>query len=173
MARRLVDDPEAFSQLYDLYCDRIYGYLLHRLSNPEDSADLTQRIFLKAFRVRSQYRPNRGSFATWIFAIARSQANSFSSTRKESQPLSTIPEVAMGASQGPDEAPLQVDEIDRLREFVGRLNPGDRELIVLRFDAGLQVPEIATVVGSSMEATKKRLQRTLKRLKDMYDDQPK
>ena len=172
LARDLADDPDAFAQLYDVFCDRIYGYVLRRIGDPDDSADLTQQIFLKAFRVRSQYRPDRGSFASWIFAIARSQTSSFGGRRRRDSVLSLVPEAALPSGQGPGEQSLQIDDADRLRACVKRLGPRDQELIGLRFGADLTVPEIAVVVHKNTEATKKQLQRALRRLQEMYDDYP-
>ena len=170
LARRLADDPDAFAQLYDAFCDRIYGYVLRRIGDPDDSADLTQQIFLKAFRSRGQYRPDRGSFASWIFAIARSQTTSFGGRRRRESALSAVPDAAMPSEHGPGEQSLEIDEADHLRACVKRLGPRDQELVELRFDDGLTVPEIAAVVARNPEATKKQLQRALKRLKEVYDD---
>jgi RNA polymerase sigma-70 factor (ECF subfamily) len=170
LAKRLSYDAEAFAQFYDLYCDRIYRYVLSRVGNTEDAADLTQQIFLKAFRARGQYRSDRGSAASWIFTIARSQANSFQSRRRTDSTLSDVPESLMPASQGPGETSIQIDDVDRLRACVNLLGSQDQELIRLRFGADLKVPEIAIVVNRKPEAAKKQLQRALKRLKEMYDD---
>lgn len=173
LARHLADDPEAFAQLYDIHCDRIYRYVLHRIGNRDDSADLTQQIFMKALRARDRYQPNRGSFASWIFAIARSQVISFGGRQRTDFALSAVPEASVPSSQGPGDSTLQIDETERLRACVGRLGTRDQELIGLRFDADLTVPEMAAVVHRNVEATKKQLQRALKRLQETYDDDPR
>ena len=76
----------------------------------------------------------------------------------------------MGSHPGPDAEPIQVDEFDRLRTCLRQLEPRGQELILLRFESGLTVSEISTVIGKTTEATKKQLQRTLKRLREVYDD---
>src|SRR5205809_938268 len=57
-----------------------------------------------------------------------------------------------------------------LRALLGALGPDTRELLALRFAAGLTFVEIAAVVGKSEAATKKRLARTLQSLKEHYHD---
>ena len=65
---------------------------------------------------------------------------------------------------------LQREDIVRLRALLGALDPDTRELLALRFAAGLTFAEIAAVIGKSEAATKKRLARTLQSLKEHYHD---
>ena len=161
---------EAFESLYDEYRDRVYWYLLRRTGSVEDAADLTQEVFLKAFRIRDQYRVDRGSVASWLLTISRSLANTFGSSSRPTVDWAVLPEATMGFHPGPDADPIQVDEFDRLRTCLRQLEPRGQELILLRFESGLTVSEISTVIGKTTEATKKQLQRTLKRLREVYDD---
>lgn len=59
-------DPVAFGKLYERYRDRIYWYLIARTYSEEDAADLTQQVFLRAMDALKQYRPQKGSFLTWL-----------------------------------------------------------------------------------------------------------
>jgi RNA polymerase sigma-70 factor (ECF subfamily) len=77
-------DPSAFETLYFRSRNRVYLYLLRRLGNVDDAADVTQQVFLKALSSRSQYRSEKGSFAAWLFAIAHNSANSTLKRRKPS-----------------------------------------------------------------------------------------
>ena len=54
--------------------------------------------------------------------------------------------------------------------LLARLGPREQELIHLRFEIGLRIPEIASAIGISNDAAKKAMQRTLKKIKDMYHD---
>jgi RNA polymerase sigma-70 factor (ECF subfamily) len=162
--------PEVFERLYDEYRDRVYWYLLRRTGRPEDAADLTQEVFLKAFRIRDQYRVDRGSIASWLLTISRSLANTFGSSRRPTVDWAVLPEATMGFHPGPDADPIEVDELDRLRTCLRQLEPRGQELILLRFESGLTVNEISAVLGKTTEATKKQLQRTLQRLREIYDD---
>ena len=161
-------DPEDFEALYRLYSNRIYFYLLRRSGNAEDAADLTQQVFIKIFRSIGHYRPDKGPFAGWAFAIARNTHRTFLGRRQ--------PEIAWDIS--PDdalEAPTVMSSPDSagfgaLIPLLARLEPREQELIHLRFEIGLRIPEIASALGISNDAAKKAMQRTIKKVKDMYHD---
>jgi DNA-directed RNA polymerase specialized sigma24 family protein len=68
-------DPDAFAELYDRFSGRIHLYLMRRLGNPNDASDLTQQTFLKAFASLRTFNPERGTFAAWLFTIARNSAH--------------------------------------------------------------------------------------------------
>ena len=65
---------------------------------------------------------------------------------------------------------LQQESLAQLRRHLARLDPAKRELLALRFAAGLTAPQIATIVGRSPAAVKKDLTRTLHRLKELYHE---
>jgi RNA polymerase sigma-70 factor (ECF subfamily) len=165
---RVQADPAAFEVLYRSYSNRIYFYLLRRSGNAEDAADLTQQVFIKIFRSIGHYRPDKGPFAGWAFAIARNTHRTFLGRRQ--------PEIAWDIS--PDdalEAPTVMSSPDSagfgaLIPLLARLEPREQELIHLRFEIGLRIPEIASALGISNDAAKKAMQRTIKKVKDMYHD---
>jgi RNA polymerase sigma-70 factor (ECF subfamily) len=70
LVSQAVKDPQAFEDLYRKYVDRVYVYLLARTGSREEAEDLTSQTFLAALEGISSYR-RQGSFAAWIFSIAR------------------------------------------------------------------------------------------------------
>src|SRR5438067_7424500 len=64
-------DRSAFLALHGRYIDRIERYVLARTSNPSDVEDLVSIIFMRALEHIRQFQPHRGSFAGWLFTIAR------------------------------------------------------------------------------------------------------
>jgi RNA polymerase sigma-70 factor (ECF subfamily) len=164
-------DPAAFAALYDRYRDRIYRYLLMRTDTQDDADDLLQAVFLKALDALNQYRPTRGPFSAWLFAIARNTASTVRTRRPPSVAWDLVPEIQLPVDEHePDAHLLRREALDRLRQLFGRLDASKRELLILRFAANLTVAEIAAVIGKSEAATKKQLTRTLHTLKEHYDD---
>jgi len=167
------DNPSAFETLYLRYRDRVYLYLVRRLGNVEDAADVTQQVFLKALRGRSQYRPEKGSFAAWLFAIAHNSANSALRRRQPSIAWDLVPDNSIPRVDHESDARLvTAEDLDWLRTCLARLDPRTQEMIALRFEAGLRVSDIAQALGMRDDAAKKGLQRALKKLKEFYDDRP-
>jgi RNA polymerase sigma-70 factor, ECF subfamily len=164
-------DHHVFEVLYLRYRDRIYRYLRARTPSEDDAADLTQQVFLKAIDRLHQYRPKTGSFAAWLFAIARHAAADFHRRHHATVDWEYLP----AALHPVDAHDVEIDAVTRetlarLDQLLSALPTDKRELLALRFAGELTIAEIASVTGRSPEATRKQLTRTLQTLEDHYDD---
>src|SRR5690348_10318028 len=71
VARATQRDREAFSQLYDLYFDRIYRFVRVKVNSQADAEDLTSGVFLNAWRSIDRFAPKHDtSFVAWLFRLA-------------------------------------------------------------------------------------------------------
>jgi RNA polymerase sigma-70 factor (ECF subfamily) len=169
--QRARDDPAAFELLYLRYRDRIYRYLRARTASDEDAADLTQQVFVRVFDRLWQYHGRRGSFATWLFSIARHAATDFHRSRRPTVALDGVTlDLQISDDHDPEADALQREALARLRPLLAALPEDKRELLALRFAASLTIAEIATVIGKSVEATRKQITRTLQTLEDHYHE---
>ncbi len=160
-------DMTAFASLYERYQDRIYAYLRTRTTSPDDAADLTQQVFLQAIGALTQYRPQRGSFAAWLFGIARNAAIDFHRRQKAVVTWDLLPEMPHPVAQGDVEnGVLQQEALGQLARVLHTCPPGTREMLALRFAGRLSSAEIAAIVGKSEAAVKKQLTRTIRTLKE-------
>jgi RNA polymerase sigma-70 factor (ECF subfamily) len=172
LVRAALAKPEAFDLLYHRYRARIYWYLRTRTATDEDAADLTQQTFLQAWNALPRYQQRGAPFAAWLFRIAHNL--SLNAARHQYQMLewSALPEAIQGrAAFNPEDIALRNETIARLRELIDALDPQKREMLALRFIAGLTIREIAVVLGIGEEALKKRLLRTIRVLKEQFDEQ--
>ena len=76
VSRAQSGDTVAFDQLVVRYSPRLYGMIYHMTSNKEDTNDLTQDVFAKAYRSLNRFR-GRSSFYTWIYAIGTNMTLNF------------------------------------------------------------------------------------------------
>lgn len=170
---RLIDaarsDPAAFGVLYQRYEPRIYRYIRSRTRCAEDAEDLTQQVFLGALGAVPRYDQRDTPFAAWLFRIARNAVINDSRRRRSELSWDLLPE-ALHPQEGqePEAMALEEEKLLALRNVVSTLDTGTRELLELRFGAGLTVPEIARVLGKSEASVYKRLARTLQRMKERY-----
>lgn len=143
--------------------DDIYAYVATLLRDPAAAEDATSAAFERAFRRRATYRPRRGSPRAWLFGIARNAALDELRRRRRTAALAAEPEDAEALS-----APDTVDEAARratVRAGLAQLDARDRELVALKFFAGLTNAELARVLGISEANAGTRLHRAVTRLR--------
>lgn len=162
-----VGRPERFVPLYCRYVERIYRYLLNRTGSVAEAEDLTAQTFVRAIEHLPTYR-HRGYFAAWLFAIARNLVRDAYRQR--------LDEVDLEAAESrPTQDDLLAGVIRReavghLRRILRRLPEEERELLRLRYLAGLSFPQMAQVLGQNEERIKKRVYRLLARIERQMED---
>lgn len=148
-------DVEAFNLLISRWEKRVFNYLLRILQNREDALDLSQDVFLKAYQnLRKLEEPDR--FAAWLFRIAHNEAYSLFRKRKpeveqEAEESSEQAVTVSGAGVFPIELSLAVSSA------LGRLNPDQRETVVLKVYQGFKFEEIAEILSCPVSTVKSRL----------------
>lgn len=164
-------DPSAFGALYQHYLPGVYRYLAAKAGNPEEAADLTQAVFLKAFTSIQAFKPGTTPFVSWLFRIARNTAVDAHRKRRPVLAWEFAPDMPGDPDDSPELALLRAERLRELRSRLAQLEPARRDLLALRYAGGLTAAEIAPLVGKSPDAVKKQLQRTLQTLKEHYRDQ--
>ena len=160
-------DPRAFGELYRRYLTPLYRYLLSRTGNIDDAEDLCAQTFSEALQglVQKHYRQG-GCFPAWLFTIARRRLVDFYRRRPQER-LEDLPSPQPGLAEALEkEADLQ-----RLACLLQELDEERRELLRLRFSAGLSFSQISLLDGRSEAAVKMALYRTLDFLREHWEDQ--
>jgi len=155
-------DPEMFAAIYQRYLNPIYHYLLARVRVPQIAEDLTAQVFLQALEELPKYRPMR-PFSAWLFTIARRRAVDHF---RRSRELISLEDEHASPTSSPDPLSqvLQNERLAALSSLLGRLDEDERELLRLRFAAGLSFAAIAVLHGQKESAVKMTLYRLLARL---------
>jgi len=159
---------EGFAELYERTFPRVYAYVASLLRDRAAAEDVTSQAFERAYRKRRSYRPARGSMDAWLFGIARNAALDELRKRKRTAALAAEPADVV---REPDEAFEHALRRAAVRTALAALDPRDRELIALKFHAGLDNAEIAGVLGVSVSNAGTRLHRALTKLREILDDQ--
>jgi RNA polymerase sigma-70 factor (ECF subfamily) len=127
---------------------RVYNFFRYRFGHSMDAEDLTARTFEKAWQARHRYRRDVAGFATWLLAIARNVAADHVRARRVSVPLEAAASVA-AAIHTPEEAVLQASDAVHLAHLLAGLPERERELLALKYGAGMTNRAIACVTGLS------------------------
>ena len=158
--------PVSFEELYREAFDDVYAYVATLLRDRSAAEDVVAAAFERAFRRLGSYDPRRGSRRQWLFGIARNAALDELRRRRRTSALEAEPGAQEPAFE--DDAP---DPVRRaaVRAALAALDPRDRELVALKFYAGLDNAEIAGVLGISASNAGTRLHRAVHRLREALD----
>jgi RNA polymerase sigma factor (sigma-70 family) len=159
-------DLEAYNQLMRCYQERIYATIYHMTASHEDTNDLAQESFIKAFQALKSFKGD-SSFYTWLYRIAVNKTINFLKRRKNRIHLS-LNDLDLNAEHDPDLVALISDKTPRreadLRELQEKLNAAllklsepHRLVVVLHDVQGLSHDEIAKVMDCSIGTVRSRL----------------
>ncbi len=153
-------DPASFALLYDRHVQSIYRYVYSRVGRRAAAEDVTSQAFLSALEALPRYR-HRGRFEAWLFSIARSKVMDY--FRQRAAAGKRAGEPLLEADPSGDEAPAE--DVRGLRAVLRSLPEEERELLRLRYAAGLTFGKMASVLGRKEEAVKKSVYRLLARIR--------
>ena len=157
----------AWERAYTLYSRRLMGYLIVRLNSREDAADALSETFVRALNGCGGLRGGPGTFPAWIFRIARNVANDqHRRSRRNAVPEGHETDPPDTSAPGPEALAVSRDEALRVRQAISRLEPADREVLILRLCSGLTSDQVGSVVGKRPGAVRMQQLRALKALAD-------
>ncbi len=161
-------DSDAFELLYRRYARTVLGLALRRLGDRGRAEDAVQETFTAIWRAARTYRPERGSAAPWLFAVARNSIADRGRARRE-PPAEAPDEPSLEA--GPPERAEQSWVAWRVHRALETLPANERELIELAYWSGLSQSEIAELVGIPLGTVKTRTRSALARLADALEEE--
>jgi RNA polymerase sigma-70 factor (ECF subfamily) len=154
---------DTFEELYRRAFPRVYAYVATLLRDASAAEEVTAQSFERAYRKRRQYKPGRGSADAWLFGIARNAALDELRRLGRRAALEAEPEDA--AAPGEERLVLRA----AVRTALATLEPHERDLVALKFSAGLTNAEIAGVIGASESNAGTRLHRVIEKLRKACD----
>jgi RNA polymerase sigma-70 factor (ECF subfamily) len=160
VARAIRRDRDAFGALYDLYFERIYRYVRLKAGDPHEAEDLVATVFLHAWRAIEQFTPQSdGAFQAWLFRLARNALVDYYRRRREHTTLEAVEERELPREVifDPESALEWRLTVEELEQALQALTEEQREVILLRFVAGLSAREVGTIMGKQ-EGTARGLQ---------------
>lgn len=161
---RADDGAEDFEALYRRTFPRVYAYVASLLRDRSAAEEVTAVAYERAYRKRRSYRPRRGSVDAWLFGIARNAALDELRRRRRRAALEVEPP---DAHEVEPEANLEAAvRRETLRTAMRQLEPRERELVALKFAAGLSNVEIARLLRVSESNAGTRLHRILLKLRE-------
>ncbi len=178
-------DQAAVGQLYDAYVEPLFRFCVARVGNETDAEDLTEEIFLKVIRSIDgfEWRPlarigsdpdgtdeeERSPFRAWLFRIARNHVISHYRRQSIRKSDGEVPEWLPDDALGPQELAERAVTIEEVFAVVEALPAAQREVIQLRFGAGLSIAETAEALDKQQTNVKVLQHKGIKRLKELLE----
>ena len=160
-------DETAFAELYNRHQKPVAAYLWRLCGDGELAADAVSETFVRVWRRAKSFRPQKGTFRTWLLTIA---ANSLRTLwRKQGRPMDSIPHDLPDPSSETEEQ--RVGSV-ALRSVLHELSHEHKQAISLRFFSGLSYQEMAKLQKVPVATARTRVFYALKRLKRLLEVVP-
>ena len=161
-------DEESAGILFDHYHPRIYRYALARLGRRQDAEDVAAETFARVLKRLDNFRWKGAGFEAWIFRIAYNLiVDQYRGTGREE----LVEPREQADEDGPESAYARSEVASELNEMMATLSPDQREVLLLRFAAGLGTDEICHIMGRNANAIRQLQFRALETLRGQIDEE--
>lgn len=162
VSRATGGDFEAFGELYGIFIEKIYRYVFYQVRDKMTAEDITEEVFLKAWKAIKSCKGKELTFSAWLYRIAHNQVvDHFRSQRKRLPPdvddLTNIRDTGQRMES--------MVENEQLLELVACLPEQQRQVIILKFIEGVDNREIGQIMGKRQGAVRALQMRALTALR--------
>lgn len=174
IAKAKQGDLSAFEALILKHEKIVYNVALRMMNHSEDARDISQEVFLKAYRSLAQF-DERAAFSTWLYRITHNTCIDEMRKRKGKQSYSleeelesedgTMQRQVADAGDTPEKRLLREEEKSEILRALDTLSAEHKAAIVLRDIKGLSYEEIAEILELSLGTVKSRISRARNQLK--------
>jgi RNA polymerase sigma-70 factor (ECF subfamily) len=161
-------DEQAFAKVYDSTSRRVHGLVLRVVRDPAQAEEVTQEVYLQAWRTASRYDEQKGSALSWLMTLAHRRAvdrvrSAEAASRQDTtyhQRTQVVPHDTTA------EAAETSIEARRVRTALAELTTVQREALELAYFGGYTHTEVATMLDLPVGTAKTRIRDGLIRLRD-------
>ncbi|MDQ3620460.1 MAG: RNA polymerase sigma factor [Actinomycetota bacterium] len=170
--KAIAGDEEAAGALFDHYHPRVFAYALSKLRNRSDAEDVASEAFARVLRDIDKFRWKGSGFEAWLFRIAANLiVDHVRRNRRETPSDSASNETASTQELDPLASVLAGEQAARLGSMLESLADEQREVVLLRFAAGLDTSEVGHVMGRKPNAVRQLQFRALTNLRGMMREE--
>ena len=163
------DTAERFASLYQELMPKVFKYMTYKVGDIQTAEDLTSQVFEKALNKFKSHNSEKGSFATWVFSIARNTViDHYRMTGNVIKFQLGVINSPPGETESPEDNLIRAEEFEALRSFISRLSQHEQEIISLKFGAKMSNRQIAKTTGMSESNVGTTVWRAVSKLRDDF-----
>lgn len=155
-------DVEAFGQLYDVYLDKIFRYVYYHVADKMAAEDISQEVFVKAWKAIKSCRGREDTFLAWLYRIAHNLT--VDHHRRQSKCRSLEVQCRSNMTNPMEATELDLRELE-LVQALHYLPEEHQNVIILKFIEGFSNQEIGRMLNKSQGAIRITQMRALSRLR--------
>lgn len=161
-------DADDFGRLYDLYVERVYRHIYYRVGNTKDAEDLTQQVFIRAWKAIGRYQKTTSPFLAWLMRISRNLVIDYYRSKKDITYLDSEL-VFKDSASNPERLAEEHFNQQQLRKVILQLPDDQQQVILMSFIEGFTYAEIASTLGKREGTVRVILHRALKKMRQMLE----
>jgi RNA polymerase sigma-70 factor (ECF subfamily) len=159
----LAGDEKAFEALVDKYQKLVFNVAYRMTGNMDESEEITQAVFVKAFEKMGSFNPHF-RFFSWIYRITVNETLNFIRHQSRTEELS---EFTASQARGPDESYSATELEEKVQAAIQEIRPEYRILVVLKHFNNRSYKEISEILDLPEKTVKSRLYSARQMLKDI------
>lgn len=163
-------DSEALGALYDRHGKAVYGFAIHMLRDPAKAEEVTQEVFLNLWLKAGTFRPDRGSFHTWLMTMSHHRV--VDEIRRDHRQQNTLAEAGrellvsgITPTDSPEAGAQRSEEGTAIRNALKALPPEQKQVVELAYYQGLSQSEIAERLKQPLGTVKTRMRLAFQKLR--------
>jgi RNA polymerase sigma factor (sigma-70 family) len=172
ISKVLAGDQQAFAALVERYQNYVFTLVLRFTANREDAEEISQDIFVKAYRCLADFRWD-SKFSTWLYTIVRTSCITFLRKNKLETVSLDIEKNIFQIERRESSFKANLVEGKSRRQMVNEaiqmLSPDDAQIITLFYQAEQSLEEIGMILGMEPNTIKVKLHRARHRLKEKME----
>jgi RNA polymerase sigma factor (sigma-70 family) len=165
-------NQQAYAVLVTRYQNYVFTLALRFTKNREDAEEISQDIFVKAYRALSDFK-GTAKFSTWLYTIVNNTCITF--LRKKKLEIHSLDKEGVFEAADSVDSGMRANMVEQksrvamVNSAISLLNPDDAEIITLFYKSEQSLEEIAQILGLETNTAKVRLHRARTRLKEKME----
>ncbi|MCL2118359.1 MAG: sigma-70 family RNA polymerase sigma factor [Planctomycetaceae bacterium] len=162
---KAISPEQLLVQAFQSFEAELLGTMYHVLGNIEDARDACQEAFVRCWNHKDSLHEIQ-NIRGWVFRIAYNISFDMCKSvwRKRRQPLGDSKAFLTTADQPPDSKMLQTEELRQIREAIQSLEPGERDVFLLRQNGEMSFEQVALTLDIPLGTAKGRMRRAVMKL---------